>query len=67
MKRLKKFGFGLAVSMAPFAAFAQGGIDTTDVTAQITAAATAVLAIGAAVVAGPKIAVKVFKWIGRAL
>lgn len=66
-KRFQKWGAGFGVALAPAFAFAQSGIDTTSVTTQITAAATAVLLIGAAVVAGPKIAVKVYKWIGRAL
>ena len=50
------------------AAFAQSSTyDVTGVTGQITAAVVAVLAIGAAVTAGPKIAVKVWKWASRAL
>jgi len=50
------------------AVFAQSSsYDVTSVTAQITAAVTAILAIGAAVVAGPRIAIKVWKWIARAL
>ena len=49
-------------------AMAQGATyDTASVTTQITAAVTAILAIGAAVTAGPKIAIRVWKWIGRAL
>lgn len=72
MKRfnLKQKLYAGAVAMAPVAAFAQssgGGYDTSTVTTAIAGAVTAILAIGAAVVAGPKIAVKVWKWIGSAL
>jgi hypothetical protein len=66
MNRFQKWGAGLSLAMTPLFASAQA-IDITGVSTQITAAATAVLAIGAAVVAGPKIAVKVYKWVGRAL
>lgn len=49
-------------------AMAQGsGYDVSSVTAAIALAVTAILAIGAAVVAGPRISVKVWKWISRAL
>lgn len=60
---------GGAVGLAATAgsAMAQTSYDTSSVTTQITAAVAAILLIGAAVVAGPKIAIKVWKWIGRAL
>lgn len=65
---LRSLQVALIGMAASGAAMAQtGGIDTSDVLTQVTAAATAVLAVGAAIVAGPKIAVKVYKWIGRAL
>jgi hypothetical protein len=67
---VKKYGARTVVYgslLSPLAAFAQTSYDVTSVTAAITAAVTAILAIGAAVVAGPRIAIKVWKWIGRAL
>jgi len=53
--------------LAPLPLFAQTTYDTSAVTTAIAATVVAILAIGAAVVAGPKIAVKVWKWVGRAL
>lgn len=41
--------------------------DVSTVTTAIAATVAAILSIGAAVVAGPKIAIKVWKWIGSAL
>lgn len=72
-QKLSKFANGGQLALALYggsvaSAFAQASsYDVTSVTAQITAAVTAILAIGAAVVAGPRIAIKVWKWIARAL
>ena len=67
----RKLQYGaVGVAACTGLALAQSGgssYDTSAVTTQITAAVVAILAIGAAVVAGPKIAVKVWKWVGRAL
>lgn len=57
----------VAVSGLALAQSGGGSYDTSALTTAATQAAAAVLAVGAAIVAGPKIAVKVWKWIGRAL
>ncbi len=58
----------MGAAVAPMA-FAQTTptFDTTTVVAAIAAAAVAIGLLGAAVVAGPKIAVKAWKWISASL
>ena len=68
MGALRKVVGGCMIGLAPAAAFAQsGGIDTGAITTAITAATTAIALVGAAVVSGPKVTAKVYKWISSAL
>ena len=57
----------LAVAASPVAAFAQGsGVDTSSVTAQLTAAATAGAVIGLAYLAMTA-GIKLYKWVRSAM
>lgn len=57
---LVMFGATAAPAMAD-------AIDTTGIITAVTGAAAAVALVGAAIVAGPKIGVKVYKWLSGAL
>ena len=60
-------GAAAVATTMPMLAFADATIDTTAVVAAIVAAGTAVGLIGAAVVAGPVVIKKTFKWISSAI